>query len=109
MNFTLSDEQLLMQEMFRDFAQNEVQPLAAELDEDERFPEETVAKMKEVGLLGIPIPEEYGGAGAGNMEYAMAVEELSRVCGSTGVIVSAHTSLCCWPICEYGTDRKSVV
>ena len=93
-------------EMYRDFAQNEVKPLAAEIDQTERFPDETVAKMAEMGLLGIPFPEEYGGAGMDNLSYAQCIEELSRVCASTGVILSAHTSLCAWPIYAFGTEEQ---
>ena len=92
--------------MYRDFAQNEVKPLAAEIDSTERFPEETVAKMAEMGIMGIPFPEEYGGSGMDNLSYAQCIEELSKVCASTGVIVSAHTSLCSWPIYEFGTDAQ---
>jgi len=93
-------------EMYRDFALNEVKPLAAELDESERFPEETVAKMAKMGLLGIPFPEEYGGAGMDNLSYIQCVEELSRVCASTGVTLSVHTSLCAWPIYAFGTEEQ---
>ena len=106
MNFNLTEEQKLMQDMFRDFAQKEVKPLAAEIDEEERFPSETIPKLAEAGMLGIPVPEELGGAGLGNIEYTFAVEELSKVCATTGVIVSAHTSLCIWPIIEYGTPEQ---
>ncbi|MEW9123373.1 MAG: acyl-CoA dehydrogenase [Thermotaleaceae bacterium] len=104
MDFTLSKEYVMLQEMYRDFSENEVKPLAKEVDEEERFPVETVEKLGRYGFLGIPIPKEYGGAGADNLAYAMAVEELSKVCATTGVIVSAHTSLCAWPIFEYGTQ-----
>ena len=93
-------------DMYRDFAETEVKPLAAEIDKTERFPEETVAKMAEMGLLGIPLPEEYGGADMDNLSYAQCVEELSRVCAATGVIVSAHTSLCAWPIYKFGTEEQ---
>ena len=106
MNFTLDEEQQMMVKMFREFAENEVKPIAASIDEEERFPTEQLPKMAAVGLLGIPFPEEYGGSGLGNLEYAMAVEELSKVCASTGVTVSAHTSLCSWPIYEYGTEEQ---
>ena len=92
--------------MFREFAEKEVKPLAHEIDEEERFPQETVKKMAELGIMGIPIPEEYGGSGMDNLTYSMAVEELSKVCGTTGVIVSAHTSLCASPIYEYGTEEQ---
>lgn len=94
--------------MIRDFAENEVKPLAAEIDEQERFPIETVKKMAEIGIMGIPIPKQFGGAGGNNVMYAMAVEELSAACATTGVVVSAHTSLCAAPILENGTlDQKN--
>lgn len=92
--------------MIREFAEKEVKPLAAEIDEQERFPTETVEKMAKLGIMGIPFPVEYGGAGGTNQIYSMAVEELSRVCGTTGVVVSAHTSLCCAPIYESGTEDQ---
>jgi len=106
MNFSLTKEQELFQQMIRDFAENEVKPLAAEIDEQERFPIETVEKMAKIGIMGIPIPKQYGGAGGNNLMYSMAVEELSAVCGTTGVIVSAHTSLCAAPILENGTEEQ---
>lgn len=92
--------------MIREFAEKEVKPLAAEVDEEERFPLETVEKMAKLGIMGIPFPAEYGGAGGNNILYTMAVEELSRVCATTGVIVSAHTSLCAAPIYEFGTEEQ---
>ena len=92
--------------MIRNFAENEVKPIAAEVDEQERFPVETVEKMAKLGIMGIPIPTEYGGAGGNNILYSMAVEELSAVCATTGVIVSAHTSLCAAPILEHGTPEQ---
>ena len=106
MDFSLSKTEMLFLQMIRSFAQNEGQPLAAEIDEEERFPDETVAKMAKIGLFGIPYPVEYGGAGGTNQMYSMAVEELSRVCATTGVIVSAHTSLCVNPIYEFGTEDQ---
>ena len=106
MDFKMNDELKDLQAMYREFAQAEVKPLAEEIDETERFPDETVAKMAEMGLLGIPFPEEYGGAGMNNLSYAQCVEELSKVCGSTGVIVSAHTSLCATPIYLFGTEEQ---
>ena len=108
MDFTLSKEQLMVQKMYREFAQNEVKSLAAEVDEQERYPEETVAKMAKLGMMGIYFPKKYGGAGADVLSYAMAVEELSKVCGTTGVIVSAHTSLCAAPIFENGTEEQKM-
>lgn len=106
MEFNLSKTHELFRQMIREFAEKEVKPLATEVDEEERFPVETVKKMAEIGLMGIPIPKEYGGAGGDNLMYAMAVEELSRVCGTTGVILSAHTSLGTWPILQFGTDAQ---
>ncbi len=106
MDFQLSKEQKMLQKLFRDFAQNEVKPLAQEVDEEERFPEETVRKMAKLGMMGIYLPKEYGGAGADVLSYVMAVEELSKVCATTGVVLSAHTSLCCNPIFEYGTEEQ---
>ncbi|RUT78125.1 acyl-CoA dehydrogenase [Ancylomarina longa] len=106
MDFSLTNEQELFQQMIRDFAENEVKPLAAEVDDLERFPIETVEKMAKIGIMGIPIPKQYGGAGGNNLMYAMAVEELSVVCATTGVIVSAHTSLCAAPILENGTEAQ---
>lgn len=106
MDFTLSNEQKMLREMFRKFAENEVRPLAEEIDETERFPEETVKKMAKLGMMGIYFPKEYGGAGGDVLTYAMCVEELSKACGTTGVIVSAHTSLCGAPIYENGTEEQ---
>ncbi len=96
----------MLRKLFREFAENEVKPLAATVDEDEMFPEQTVKKMAKLGMMGIYFPKEYGGAGADYLSYVMAVEELSRVCATTGVILSAHTSLCCNPIFEYGTEDQ---
>lgn len=106
MDFSLSKKEILFQQMIREFAEREVKPLAAEIDETERFPLETVEKMAKMGIMGIPFPVEYGGAGGDNILYSMAVEELSRVCATTGVIVSAHTSLCAAPIYEFGTNEQ---
>lgn len=106
MDFSESKTELLFRQMIREFAEKEVKPLAAEVDEEERFPVETVAKMGKLGIMGIPFPAEYGGAGGNNILYTMAVEELSRVCATTGVVVSAHTSLCAAPIYEFGTEEQ---
>lgn len=106
MDFSLSKTEILFRQMIREFAEKEVKPLAAEIDEEERFPLETVEKMARLGIMGIPFPAEYGGAGGNNILYTMAVEELSRVCATTGVIVSAHTSLCAAPIYEFGTEDQ---
>lgn len=106
MDFTLSKEHEMARKLFHDFAENEVKPLAQEVDETEHFPEETVKKMQKLGFMGIPVPKEYGGQGCDPLTYAMCVEELSKVCGTTGVIVSAHTSLCMDPIMTFGTEEQ---
>lgn len=92
--------------LFKDFAENEVKPLAQEVDETEKFPRDTVTKMQKLGFMGIPVPKQYGGQGCDPLTYVMCVEELSKVCGTTGVIVSAHTSLCADPIMTYGTEEQ---
>ncbi|MDR2162133.1 MAG: acyl-CoA dehydrogenase family protein, partial [Desulfovibrio sp.] len=106
MDFDLSREQEMSQKLYRAFAEKEVKPLAHAIDEEERFPVETVRKMAELGFLGIPIPREYGGQGCDTLSYVLCVEELSRVCATTGVIVSAHTSLACSPLLEMGTPLQ---
>ena len=106
MDFLIDKEHALLQTMLRDFAEAEVKPLAKEVDESERFPTETVAKMARFGMLGMPFPKEFGGAGGDNLGYIMAVEAMSKVCGTTGVILSAHTSLCAAPIYEFGTPEQ---
>ena len=106
MDFTLSKQQQMVQKMYREFAENEVKPLAKKVDAEEYFPKETVEKMGKLGMMGIYFPTEVGGAGGDVLSYVMAVEELSKVCGTTGVIVSAHTSLCAAPIYENGTPEQ---
>lgn len=106
MNFNLKPEQALSLKLFKEFAEKEVQPLAAEIDEMERFPEETVAKMAAIGMMGIPLPHDLGGSGGDTLTYIMAVEELSKYCGTTGVILSAHTSLACGPLYSFGTPEQ---
>ena len=106
MDFTLSKKHEMARQLFKEFAENEVKPLAQEVDETEHFPEETVAKMQKLGFMGIPVPKEYGGQGCDPLTYIMCVEELSKVCGTTGVIVSAHSSLCADPIMTYGTEEQ---
>ena len=106
MDFSLTKTETLFLQMIREFAEKEVRPLAAEVDEQEFFPIETVKKMAKLGIMGIPVPVEYGGAGGTNQMYSMAVEELSAACATTGVIVSAHTSLCAAPIMENGTEEQ---
>ena len=106
MDFTLDKKYEMAQTLFREFAQNEVKPLAQEIDENHRFPRETVDKMAKYGFLGIPVAKEDGGQGSDPLTYVMCVDELSMVCGSTGVIVSAHTSLCVDPIQTFGTPEQ---
>jgi len=105
-DFKLTKEQELMREMLQKFVENEVRPLAKEVDEKEMFPLDTVKKMGKLGLMGIPFPTEVGGAGGDFISYILAVEEISKACATTGVILSAHTSLCCWPIYTYGTEEQ---
>ncbi len=106
MDFTLSKEHEMARTLFRDFAQKEVKPLAQEVDETEEFPRETVKKMQKLGFMGIPMPKEYGGQGCDTLTYVMCVEELAKVCGTTSVIVSAHTSLGSDPIKKFGTPEQ---
>ena len=108
MEFGLDKKHSMARSLFREFAENEVKPLAQEVDETEQFPVETVKKMARYGFMGIPIPKQYGGQGADILTYAMCVEELSKVCGTTGVIVSAHTSLCMDPILTFGTEEQKM-
>ena len=106
MDFSLSKEHEMARQLFKDFAETEVKPLAQEIDQEHRFPRETVEKLAKYGFLGIPVPKELGGQGCDVLTYAMCVEELSKVCGTTGVIVSAHTSLCVDPIMTFGTQEQ---
>jgi short/branched chain acyl-CoA dehydrogenase len=105
-NYDLSDEQELLRRTVREFAETRVAPVAEELDREERFPYELVAELADLGLMGIPIPEEYGGAGADPVSYAIAVEELTRIDSSVAITVAAHTSLGTMPIFLYGDDRQ---
>ena len=106
MDFKFTSDERDILDMLHDFALKEVKPLAAELDEEERFPVETWKKLAEMGMMGIPYPEEYGGAGLSYLTYIAAVEELGRYCGTTSVMLSAHTSLGAWPISEFGTEEQ---
>jgi short-chain 2-methylacyl-CoA dehydrogenase len=106
MNFDLTDEQQDVRRLVRDFAEGEVRPVAEELDREKRFPYEIVRKLGELGLMGIPYPEEFGGGGADNLSYAIAVEELTRVDSSVAITVAAHTSLGTWPIYAFGSDEQ---
>lgn len=102
----LPEETLMLREMVRDFAEHELKPIAAEIDRDERFPEETIPKLAELGLLGITIPEEQGGSGMDTLSYAVAIEEVARVCGSTALILCAHVSLACQPLLLFGSPEQ---
>ncbi|HMM19934.1 MAG TPA: acyl-CoA dehydrogenase [Selenomonadales bacterium] len=106
MNFELTAEQQDIRKMVRDFAEKSVAPTAAERDEKELFPRDIFDAMGKLGILGLPYPEEYGGAGSDFVSYALAVEEISWVCGSTGIGLSVHVSLCAWPIFRYGTEEQ---
>lgn len=106
MDFNLTEQQKLMQKLFREVAQAEVKDNAADVDEQERFPKENVEILRQAKMLGIPYPREYGGAGADYLSYILAVEELSKTCATTGVVLSAHTSLGTWPIAQYGTPEQ---
>jgi acyl-CoA dehydrogenase len=106
MNFTLSDDQLMMQKMVRDFVEEEVMPQAVITDETHEFPLSLIQKMGELGLMGIPIPEEYGGAGSDFLSYVIAIEEIARGCGSTAVILAVHTSIGTFPILYFGTEEQ---
>lgn len=106
MDFTLSKKHLLAQSLYRSFTENEVKPMEHEVDEKELFPRETVEKMARCGFMGIPVPKEYGGQGCDVLSYVMCVEELAKACGTTAVILSAHTSLCIDPILTYGTEQQ---
>lgn len=106
MDFTMDKRHLLLRKLYREFAENEVEPVAAEIDETGEPLMENIKKMAKAGFFGVPFPKEYGGQGGDYLAYAMLVEELSKKCATTGVIVSAHTSLCCAPIYENGTEEQ---
>jgi butyryl-CoA dehydrogenase len=106
MQFEFNEQQKMIQKMVKEFAEKEVAPIAAELDEKEEYPTKTLEKMAKLGLLGIIIPQEYGGAGLDTISYTTVVEEISRKCASTGVITSVHNSLVAWPIIHYGTEEQ---
>lgn len=106
MNFELTKEQQMIRDMVRDFAQNEIAPKARHLDETGEFPVDTFKKMGELGLLGIPFPEQYGGSGGDTISYALAVEEVGRACGSTGLSYAAAVSLGASPLYYFGTDKQ---
>ena len=106
MSFQLSEEQRLVRGMVRELAQKEIAPRAADVDKGEQFPEENLRKMADLGLMGLPYPEEYGGGGGDYVSYAIAVEEIARACGSTALIYAAHVSLGCGPIYSFGTEEQ---
>jgi butyryl-CoA dehydrogenase len=106
MIFELDEEQRMVRDMVRDLAQKEIAPRAAEVDKTEQFPAENIRKMAELGLLGLPYPEEYGGGGGDYLSYAIAVEEIARACGSTALIYAAHVSLGCGPIYAFGNEAQ---
>lgn len=106
MEFKLNEDQQLMKEMFVEFTEQFIKPIAAEIDEKESFPSELIPQMAETGLLGIPVSDEFGGSGAGELAYVIAVEEISKACASTGVAIAVHTSLCCQPIEVFGTQEQ---
>ena len=108
MDYTLTNELQMLRKMYQEFVENEVKPLAGELDEEERFPKETIPKLAKYGFMVIPYETRYCGQGGNNMAYAMAIEELAKACGTTATIVAAHTSLCCNPIYDWGTEEQKM-
>jgi len=106
MKLALSENQKMIRDMVREFAEREIAPVAADLDKNEEYPMEILKKMAQLGLLGIIVPQEYGGASADTISYTLVIEEISRKCASTGVITSVHNSLVCWPIMKFGTDEQ---
>ena len=106
MDFALTEDQQLFQRMVRDFATNELQPVAAQVDDEEKFPAENVRKMAELGLMGVSIAEEYGGSGGDSLHLAIATEEIARACASTSTVYLASLSLACYPIYQFGTEEQ---
>ena len=106
MNFELSQDHRVLQDSVRDFVNKEIKPLAVQIDEEHMIPDSLVRKMGEMGFLGSYFPEEYGGAGLDMLSYSIVVEEVSKACGSSGVLISAHTSLACGPIYTFGTEAQ---
>ena len=106
MDLDLTEEQTMIRDLARDFAEKEVRPIAESIDREARFPRETVARMAELGLMGIAVPEAYGGSGGDTVAYALAVEELARACASHAVIMSVNNSLYCDPVCQHGTEGQ---
>jgi butyryl-CoA dehydrogenase len=106
MDFTLTKEQQMLQQMVRDFTQKEIEPIASALDKEGRFPEEIIRKLGEIGVMGMTVPKEYGGAGADTVSYTIAIEEIARACASTAVVVSVNNSLACFPLLAFGTEEQ---
>ena len=106
MEFSYSREQEMVKKMLKEFAETEIEPIAEQMDVEAAYPYETVAKLGKLGVMGMPFPAEYGGAGADYLTYIMAIEEMSKVDASHGVIVQTHNALCCWPIFTYGTEEQ---
>src|SRR5512140_2462240 len=106
MDFELTEDQRILQSSLRDFVQKEVRPLAIRIDEEHHIPDDLVDKMCQMGLLGSYVPETYGGSGMDVLSYALVVEEVSKACASSGILISAHTSLACDPINQSGTDSQ---
>lgn len=106
MDFALTEEQQLIKAMAGEFARTKVAPIAAEIDQNRRFPNELIPELRELNLLGVPFPEEYGGAGADFLSYVIVIEELAKVCASTAIIVANHTCLCVWPIYKFGNESQ---
>src|SRR6266567_1164024 len=106
MDFELSQDHKVLRDSVRDFVEKEIKPIAMQIDEDHMIPDQLVKKMSEMGFLGSYLPEEYDGAGLDMLSYAIVVEEVSKACGSSGVLISAHTSLACGPIYTFGTAEQ---
>ena len=106
MDFALNKEQLMIQQMVREFAQNEIEPIVAEYEAEGRFPEEIIKRLGEIGILGMTVPKELGGGGCDTVSYTLAIEEISRACASTGIAVSVNNSLACFPLLTFGTDEQ---
>ena len=106
MDFNFNERQKTFCQTIQKFVECHVRPIAAQIDQDERFPRETLEKLAQANLMGIPVPVQYGGAGLDTLTYIIAIEELSRACAATGVTVSTHISLACYPIYTYGTEEQ---
>ncbi len=106
MDFALTKEQLMIQQMVREFALNEIEPVAAEYEAEGRFPEEIIARLGELGIMGMTVPKEYGGGGCDTVSYSIAVEEIARACASTAIAVSVNNSLACYPLLTFGTEEQ---